>query len=40
MRKIELLAPAGSLDILKAAVDYGADSVYVGLSKIQRESKR
>lgn len=33
MRKIELLAPAGSLDILKAAVDYGADSVYVGLSK-------
>lgn len=31
MRKIELLAPAGSLDILKAAVDMGADAVYLGL---------
>ncbi|MCQ2532495.1 MAG: U32 family peptidase [Saccharofermentans sp.] len=32
MKMIELLAPAGSLDILKAAVDAGADAVYCGVS--------
>lgn len=31
MNKIELLAPAGNLEILKAAVDCGADAVYCGL---------
>lgn len=30
MRKTELLIPAGSLDILKTAVIYGADAVYLG----------
>ena len=30
MRKTELLAPAGSLDSLKAAVNAGADAVYIG----------
>ena len=30
MRKIELLMPAGSLDVLKVAVVYGADAVYLG----------
>ena len=30
MRKTELLIPAGSLDVLKAAVVYGADAVYIG----------
>lgn len=30
MKKLELLAPAGSLSKLKTAVDYGADAVYVG----------
>ncbi len=30
MKKIELLAPAGDLEKLKAAVDYGADAVYFG----------
>ena len=30
MKKIELLAPAGSLEKLKTAVYYGADAVYVG----------
>ncbi len=30
MNKIELLAPAGNLEKLKAAVDYGADAVYFG----------
>ena len=30
MEKIELLAPAGNLNILKAAVDNGADAIYLG----------
>ncbi|OEH84426.1 hypothetical protein BHU72_09415 [Desulfuribacillus stibiiarsenatis] len=30
MKKIELLAPAGSLDILRTAVHAGADAIYVG----------
>jgi len=30
MRKPELLIPAGSLDVLKTAVVYGADAVYLG----------
>ncbi len=30
MEKIELLAPAGDLEKLKTAIDYGADAVYFG----------
>ena len=30
MRNVELLVPAGSLEVLKVAVDYGADAVYIG----------
>ncbi len=30
MRKLELLIPAGSLEVLKVAVTYGADAVYIG----------
>lgn len=30
IRKPELLVPAGGLDTLKVAVDYGADAVYIG----------
>ena len=30
MRKPELLLPGGSLDVLKVAVLYGADAVYIG----------
>lgn len=30
MEKIELLAPAGDLEKLKTAIDYGADAVYLG----------
>ena len=30
MRKTELLVPAGSLEVLKIAVTYGADAVYIG----------
>lgn len=34
MRKPEILAPAGSLEKLKVAIDYGADAVYIGGSKL------
>lgn len=30
IERAELLVPAGSLDVLKVAVDYGADAVYIG----------
>lgn len=30
MRPVELLIPAGSLEVLKTAVRYGADAVYIG----------
>ena len=30
MRKIELLCPASSLEVLKIAVIFGADAVYIG----------
>lgn len=32
-RKIELLAPAGNIDSFKAAVNAGADAIYMGLGK-------
>ncbi|SFC71644.1 peptidase U32 family protein [Clostridium uliginosum] len=34
MRKPEILAPAGNLDKLKTAIDFGADAVYLGGSKL------
>lgn len=34
MKKPEILAPAGSLDKLKIAVDFGADAVYIGGGKL------
>lgn len=33
MKKPELLAPAGSLEHLRMAVDYGADAVYAGIPR-------
>ena len=30
MKRPELLLPAGSLEVLKVAVLYGADAVYIG----------
>ncbi|MBQ4275120.1 MAG: U32 family peptidase, partial [Lachnospiraceae bacterium] len=30
MKKPELLVPAGSIEVLKTAVNYGADAVYIG----------
>jgi len=32
MQKVELLAPAGNLEKLKIAINYGADAVYGGTS--------
>ena len=32
MKKIELLAPCGNMDSLKAAVSAGCDAVYLGLT--------
>ncbi|WP_055667956.1 peptidase U32 family protein [Desnuesiella massiliensis] len=34
MKKPEILAPAGSLEKLKTAIDFGADAVYLGGSKL------
>lgn len=39
MKKIELMVPAGNVECLKAAVDNGADSVYLGLSKFGARKK-
>ena len=33
MRKVEILAPAGSLESLKGAINGGCDAVYLGGSK-------
>jgi putative protease len=38
MKKIELLAPAGDFQALKAAVEYGADAVYIGSDKFSARS--
>lgn len=38
-KKVELLIPAGSLEVLKVAVDYGADAVYVGGSSYGLRAK-
>ena len=34
MRKLELLIPASSLEVLKTAVIFGADAVYLSLIHI------
>lgn len=34
MHRIELLAPAGNLEKLKTAIDFGADAVYLGGTKL------
>ena len=34
MKKIELLAPAGSFEKAKVAIEYGADAVYLRNTKI------
>lgn len=39
MKKIELLAPAGSFEKAKIAFMYGADAVYIGTSKLSLRSR-
>lgn len=39
MRKIELLAPGGDLDSIKAAIIAGADAVYLGLIKFNARNR-
>lgn len=39
IKKPELLLPAGNLEILKVAVDYGADAVYIGGQKFGLRAK-
>ena len=39
MKQVELLAPAGSFESLRAAIDSGADAVYFGVGKINMRSK-
>ena len=41
LKKPELLVPAGSLEVLKTAVMFGADAVYIGgeLFSLPRESQ-
>ena len=38
--KLEILAPAGSMDALVAAVRCGADAVYLGQKKFQCPEKQ
>jgi putative protease len=39
MKKIELLAPAGSFEKAKIAFMYGADAVYMGTPKLSLRSR-
>ncbi len=39
IKKPELLIPAGSLEVLKVAIDYGADAVYIGGQKFGLRAK-
>ena len=39
MKKMELLAPAGSLAKAKVAFMYGADAVYAGTAKLSLRSR-
>lgn len=39
MEKVELLAPAGSLEKAKIAFMYGADAVYAGTSKLSLRTR-
>lgn len=38
-KKIELLAPAGSIEKLKYAIEYGADAVYAGIPDVSMRSR-
>ncbi len=38
-RKIELLAPGGDIDAIKAAIVAGADAIYCGLNKFNARNR-
>lgn len=38
-KKIELLAPAGSIEKLKYAIEYGADAVYAGIPSVSMRAR-
>jgi len=38
-RKIELLAPGGNIDSIKAAIVAGADAIYCGLNKLNARNR-
>ena len=38
-RKVELLVPAGSLEVLKIAIMFGADAVYIGGEEFSLRAK-
>ena len=40
MKKVELLAPAGNMEALKAAVNAGCDAVYLGLKSFSANRNR
>ena len=39
MKKVELLAPAGSVEKAKVAFLYGADAIYAGTAKLSLRSR-
>ncbi len=39
LKKLELMAPAGNFEALKAAIDNGADSVYFGIEQMNMRAK-
>ena len=39
MKKVELLSPAGNLEKLKIAFDYGADAVYAGVPRFSLRAR-
>jgi len=39
MRKVEILAPAGNVEMARVAFENGADSVYVGLAGWSRRTR-
>ena len=39
MKKIELMAPAGSFDAMQAALDAGADSIYFGIDQLNMRAR-
>jgi putative protease len=39
LKKVEVMSPAGDFESLRAAIDYGADSVYFGIEQLNMRAK-